>query len=85
MTEPLLRLSNPHDPLTFHQRLHGPIIADEKHCRWSQMGPLFLGRNAANTIAWAHYRCRNILPMATMGPVFLERSVANTLAWAHYR
>ena len=37
-------------------RLHGPIIADEKCCRWPRMGPLFLLRNGSNDLEWAHYR-----------------------------
>ena len=48
--------------------LHGPIIAAEIFCRWLRMGPVFLPTNAADTLGYAHYRCRNILPMATNGP-----------------
>ena len=33
------------------------------------MGPVLLGRNIANLLAWAHYRCRNILLMVTNGPI----------------
>ena len=49
--------------------LHGPIVALEKYCQWPQMGSVFLQRiaadalkwpiitakNAAETLAWAHY------------------------------
>ena len=37
--------------------LNGPIIAADDDYRWPRMGRVFLRRNAANAIEWAHYRC----------------------------
>ena len=48
--------------------LNGPIIAADNDCRWPQIGPVFLPRNAVDTLGWALYRCWEMLLMATNGP-----------------
>jgi len=61
------------------------------------MGPVFLPTNAADTLGYAHYRCKNILPMATngpsistkkycqyacMGPLSVMKNAADSYEWA---
>src|SRR6202046_5425937 len=68
--------------------MHGPIIAAKKMLPMATNGPSVSTkkpRNAANTLAWAHYHCqKNCCRWPQMGPVFLPRNAADTLAWAHY-
>ena len=47
---------------------YGPIIAAEKCRQWPQKGPVFLARNAVDVLGWAHYCCREMLPLAMNGP-----------------
>ena len=37
--------------------LNGPIIAANDDCQWPRIGPVFLPRNAVDTLGWAHYCC----------------------------
>jgi hypothetical protein len=38
---------------------------------------------AANSIVWAHFKIKIMLPMALGGPVTFLINVANSIAWAH--
>ena len=66
-------------------RLHGPIIADEKCCRWPRMGPVFLKEVLPITLHGPIIADEKCSQWPRMGPVFLPTNGSNDLEWAHYR